>query len=247
MFSVAAPIALLMALGAGAPTDGEDVIRAAYKMYAGKWFTTMTFVQKTTFPDAPTQTWYEAMELPGKLRIDIAPVGARAMLFRNDSIYNFADGKGRPGRPFVHSMLVLLGDMRVLPPEQTIAKLKGLGFDLTKTHETDWNGKTVIVVGAAKGDSTSKQFWLEKERMLTVRLIEPAGANRMMDARFDKYGKEGDAWVEREILIYMNGVLSQGEEYTQVKTNVTHEAGLFEPTHDLKKAAWVGEGIEIFK
>ena len=247
MLAPTAPILLLAALFAGQADDGEAVIRAAHKKYDGKWHRTMTFVQKTTFPDKPTETWYEAMELPGKLRIDHAPSSTgRMTLFRNDSIYGYNAGKLRGGRPFVHSMLVLLGDMHILAPDQTIAKLKALGFDLGKTYETTFQGKKVHVVGALAGDTTSKQFWIEKDRMLVVRLIEPAG-NRLMDAHFTKYEKEGPAWVEREILIYFDGKLAQSEEYTQVKTNMTHEAGLFDPMPELKKAAGVGEGAAIFK
>ena len=246
MLDLATPTLVLAALLGGPGADGEAVIRAAHAKYAGKWHQTMTFVQKTTFPDRPTETWYEAMELPGKLRIDVAPTSSgRTTIFRNDSLYGYNQGTLRGGRPFVHSMLVLLGDMHVLAPEQTIAKLKALGFDLSKSYDTKWNGKDVVVVGATAGDTTSKQFWLEKDRMLVVRLIEPAG-QRLMDAHFGKYEKEGDAWVEREILIYMNGKLAQSEEYTQVKTNVKHEPGLFEPVAVSKSPAWVGEGKVVF-
>ncbi len=98
-------IAVWSLLGSTAP-DGRDVVRAAQARYAGKWFTTMTFVQKTTYPtrtaNAPggvIQTWYETMQLPGMLRIDIAPASSgTGMVFRNDSLYQFSGGTLRGAR-----------------------------------------------------------------------------------------------------------------------------------------------------
>src|SRR5262249_20497528 len=50
------------------------LLRAMHERYDGKWYRTVTFVQKTTIglPSGGTvnQTWYEAGELPGRLRID---------------------------------------------------------------------------------------------------------------------------------------------------------------------------------
>lgn len=235
------PALLLLGHLTAAP-DGEAVIRAAYAKYEGKWFRTMTFVQKTTFPKTGVvETWYEAMQVPGTLRIDRAPASAgRGMIFRNDTLYAIQNGEVRPGRAYVHSMLVMLVDIHALPPERTIAKMRGLGYDLSKTHETTFKGKPVIVVGALAGDTTSKQFWMEKDRLLLARLIEGP-----MDAHFGGYQKEGEAWVEREILIHQGGVLTQIEEYTQVKTGVTHEPGLFDPAKYFVPK-WIGDGRELW-
>ncbi len=56
------------------PKDGVELIGQMRERYLGKWYRTLTFVQKTTLPDGKVETWYEAAELPGKLRIDIAPL-----------------------------------------------------------------------------------------------------------------------------------------------------------------------------
>ena len=238
MLTPAAALAALTLLTAP-PTDGVDVLRAVHAKYAGKWFTSMTFVQKTTFLNGRVQTWYEAMEVPGKLRIDMAPASAgQGMLFRNDTIYRFAGGKMAPARALKHPMLILLHDVHAAPLDTTVAKLRSLGFDLSKTYESTWEGKPVIVVGALAGDTTSSQFWLEKERMLLVRLIDPT-----MDARFSGYAKHGSAWVEGRIEVWQKGKLVQLEEYTDVKTNVKHDPGLFDPARTATPA-WVGAGEE---
>ena len=58
--------------------SGEELITAMHKKYDGKWYKTLSFVQKTTNykPDgtAEASTWYEAYGAPGKLRIDFTPL-----------------------------------------------------------------------------------------------------------------------------------------------------------------------------
>ena len=92
--------ALLMAMTlpfTGPAEDGEALLRRINEAHRASWFTSMVFVQRTSYPsqpDRPEETWYETMVRPGHLRIDIeidgAPTGG--MLFRNDTLRQFADG-----------------------------------------------------------------------------------------------------------------------------------------------------------
>ena len=91
-FALFLPLALLT--GYPAPKSGEDLVRQMHQRYAGRWYRTITFVQTTSFPDRPSETWYEAGTIPGKLRIDVAPtdsmkvfmyVGDSAVVFRGVS------------------------------------------------------------------------------------------------------------------------------------------------------------------
>ena len=84
-------------------TSGDGLIAAMHKKYDGKWYKTLTFVQKTTNykPDgtADSSTWYEALSAPGKLRIDFTPLEKHdGILFVDGKIYSFRDGKlgGQP-------------------------------------------------------------------------------------------------------------------------------------------------------
>jgi hypothetical protein len=55
-------------------------------------------------------------------------------------------------------------------------------------------------VGAAAGDSTSRQFWIDKERLYFVRSLEPSPQNPAvtMETRFEKYQvMGGDGWSTR--------------------------------------------------
>jgi hypothetical protein len=78
------------------PRNGQELLALMHDRYAAKWYRTLTFTQKTTLPDGKVETWYEALELPGKLRIDIAPLDSmKTILFRNDSVYQFEGGGSR--------------------------------------------------------------------------------------------------------------------------------------------------------
>src|SRR6266850_2126429 len=139
-----------------------------HERYKGKWYRTVTFVQTTTsLREKKVETWYEAARIPGMLRIDVAPVDSGKMiLFRNDSLYRFDDGQRKAAVPFVHPLMVLGFDVYADPPERTVAKLEGLKFDLSLIREDTWQGRPVYVVGAAAGDSSTRQFWVDRERLV---------------------------------------------------------------------------------
>ena len=163
--------------------SGEDVIAAMYKKYEGKWYKTLTFVQKTIThkPDgtSSTEIWYEAMHLPGKLRIDIDPLEkGNGMLFADGKITSFRDGKSGPSRPFVHPLMVLGFDVYGQPVATTIEQVKSIGIDLTVLHEEKWMGKDVYVIGARQGDVTTPQVWIDKKDLVFVRLIQLGGREK---------------------------------------------------------------------
>ncbi|NOT07441.1 MAG: hypothetical protein HOP28_04460 [Gemmatimonadales bacterium] len=234
--------ALALAISSPQLPAGEEILRATHAKYGGKWFQTLTFVQKTTFGDGRVETWYESLQLPGRLRIDYAPAsGGRAILFRNDSIYAYAAGTLQAPRPRVHPLLVMLYDLHTQAPEITIAKVKGLGFDLTRAHRTSWRGDSVVVVGALEGDTTSRQFWLDARRMVTVRLIDPTPQGRQ-DIHIGGYAAVGSWWHERDVKVYVNGTLALHEEYTDVRIDAPLEPSVFDPASKHTAPRWVGEG-----
>ena len=56
------------------PASGTELLQRMHDAYAGKWYKTLTFVQKTTITRptgvVDTSTWYEALKSPDRLRID---------------------------------------------------------------------------------------------------------------------------------------------------------------------------------
>jgi hypothetical protein len=215
------------------PRNGEELIKQMRDRYAGKWYRTLTFTQKTTLPDGKVETWYEALELPGKLRIDIAPLaGKKTILFRNDSVYEFDAGKLKDSKPLVHPLMVLGFDVYGAPVEETVRKLKGLNYDLSELHRTTWQGRSIYVVGAQAGDTLSPQFWIDAERLYFVRSLEPSKKNPSLinDTRFEKYIPLAGGWLEMEVLFLSNGEQKVKEEYSNPKANVELDPAIFDPS-----------------
>src|SRR4051812_49040159 len=79
-----------------APKSGTDLLQRMHDAYAGKWYSSLRFVQKTTVyrPDGTTThaTWYESLrhtDATGtQLRIDIGdPTAGMGMLYTADSTW----------------------------------------------------------------------------------------------------------------------------------------------------------------
>lgn len=221
---------------AGDIRNGSDLIAAMRAKYEGKWYKTLTFVQKTTNfkPDGTSEveTWYEAMSLPGKLRIDIAPLETgNGILFADGQVFSFRDGKANPGRPFVHPLLVLGFDVYGQPADTTVAQLKGMNIDLSLLREEIWQGKPTFVVGAAKDDIKSPQFWIDKKNLFFVRLIQPVGREKknIQEIQFNKYVKAKGGWVAAEVLFYVDGKPTTTEVYSDIQADVPLSADLWNP------------------
>ena len=247
--AVLLPLALLTAHSAppAAPKTGQDLVRQMHARYAGKWYKNITFVQTTAHPDRPTETWYEAGTIPGKLRIDVAPTDSmKAIMFVGDSTIVFRGGK-RAGARQGRNLLMTLGfDVYGQAPDTTIAQLEAEGIDLSKLHADTWQGTPVWVVGAERGDTATSQFWIEQDRLLFVRLIEvekdpkqPQGPADLLDVTFEKYQRLDGGWVALEVVIKVNGKEVQRETYRDIRADVPLQANLYD-TETYHKAEWIG-------
>ena len=216
---------------------GEEVVAAMKKKYEGKWYKTLTFEQKTTNykPDGTSEAhiWYEALTVPGKLRIDITPLEkGDGLIFADGKIHQFRDGKLLGSRDFVHPLLVLGFDVYGQPAETTVAQLKGMGIDLSIVHEEAWQDSTAIVVGAKQGDLTTPQYWIDKKNLVFTRLFQAAGRDKksVQETQFNGYQKaKGGGWVSAEVKFFVDGKLTTTEEYTKIETDKTLSPDLWNP------------------
>ncbi len=222
---------------AGNIKSGEDLITAMNKKHQSKWYKTLTFVQKTINFKADgtsdSEIWYEALNAPGQLRIDIAPLEkGDGILFTDGTLYSIRGGKVAGKRPFVHPLLVLGFDVYVQPVSQTLEQMKGLNIDMSVVHEGKYQGKTVYVVGAKQGDLTVPQFWVEKKNLLFVRLFEVRGKDKktINETQFNDYRKmKNGGWVSAEVKFTVDGKLVTTEEYSDIQTGIKLDADLWNP------------------
>ncbi|HKD86550.1 MAG TPA: hypothetical protein VKB58_17510 [Terriglobales bacterium] len=216
--------------------NGEALLRAMHDRYQNNWYETLTFTQASTThkPDGTTttETWHEAAMLPGKLRIDMGPVSDNnGVIFADGVVTSFKDGKVAATKPLVHMLLVLGFDVYKQDPQTTIDQVKGQGFDLTKLHEDTWQGEAAYVVGADKGDLKSKQFWVEKKRLLFVRMIQPdqRDPSKTADTRFVDYRQLPVGWVAAGVEFYIDGKEVFNESYSDIEANPKLNPAIFDP------------------
>ena len=217
-------------------TTGAQLIEAMQNRYAGRWYRTITFAQATTSftPQGARDTaiWYEALLLPSRLRIDYDPIEAgNGVLVRADTQYVLQRGSVVRTIPRTNELLLLGFDVYFLEPSITAAWLTRLGFDLSKVRRALWQGRDVYVVGARDaGDLRSRQFWIDRENLLFVRLLTPARDSAQTDdIRFGNYERVGRAWVAPLVEVYREGKLVFKEEYRHVRVDQPLDTALFDP------------------
>jgi hypothetical protein len=220
----------------GQVRTAEDLIAAMQKKYAKSWYKTVTFVQKTTeFQKDGTSkvsTWYEALSVPGNLRIDITPMkDGNGMLLTGGKIYSFKEGKVESSRAFTHPLMLLGFDVYKLPQADVLAALKALKFDLSILREDKWQDRPVYVVGAKEGDLHSPQFWIDKQQLYFVRMLRPAGKDGTLtqETQFNKYQRLGGGWIAAEVIFKVDGQIVTTEEYSEIRADAELDSRLFDP------------------
>ena len=216
--------------------SGEDLLRTMHDRYQASWYQNVTFTQKSTTykPDGTSsaETWYEALSVPGELRIDIGPASdGNGYIFVDGNITIVKDNKIAGTRHSVNILLVLGFDVNGQDPATTAKIVKDEGYDLSKLHEDIWDGKPAYVVGADKDDLKSKQFWVAKDTLLFVRVIEPArqDPSKLNDIRFVNYQPLAGAWIAAGVEVYSEGKKVFSEDYTDIQANVKLAPGVFDP------------------
>ncbi len=223
---------------AGALLDGMRT------RYAGQWYRTLTFTQRTTLvsPDGRErhQTWYEALALPGRLRIDRDSTLRTGTLFAADSQFSVRDGRVIAAVPGFNPLLVLGFDVYAQPTARTSAALRGLGFPAGPVRADAWEGRPVWVVGGAPGDLHSPQYWVDQERLVFVRLLQPVYGDtaRTSDFRFGGYQRAGGGWVATRVEGYTGGTRTLLEEYEGVRADVALDPALFDPRRWTSARHW---------
>lgn len=216
--------------------DAQALVHLMHSVYADTWYRTLSFTQQTTrvAPDGTesVETWREWIAIPGRLRIEMGrPEEQRGAIYAGDSLFIIRAGQVAR-RTAQRNPLLLLGfDVYGQPPERTLEMIEAEGFDLSRFHRTTWQGRPAYVVGAAEGDSTSKQFWVDAERLVFVRLLEPAPSNpsRISDTRFNRYERLEGGWIAPEVEVLVEGKRVFHEEYSDIRAGIRLDSSLFIP------------------
>lgn len=234
------------------PPDGRAIIEQMHARYAGQWFSNLTFKQATTVraPDGrqTVTTWYEAVQAPGRLRIDISdPSAGNGMLYTGDSTYvvrrgaiTRASAEGNPFLPFVVGVYTQ-------PVERTLKELAPWKFDLSRVRLDRFDDRPVYVVGASSpADLSSPQFWVDTARLVVVRMIVrlgPEAAAKAYDIRLENYVPVGKSWLATRVVMQSDGVVRQTEDYSNYQIDRPLSQELFDAARWTTAPHWRTSGV----
>ena len=223
------------------PRTGADVLAAMRAAYAGKWYHTLTFTQKTTRRGQDgtdrQETWYETLSHSAagtKLRIDFGDLSAgNGVIYTPDSSFRVRGGKPQPATGTGNEFLPLIEGVYVQPVAKTVKELDQMKVDMSRVRTGTWEGRPVWIVGASSAaDSTSPQFWVDTGRKVLVRMILAlAPGQPPYDVHLAGYERVGKgAWLATKIEMFQGGVRRQAEEYSGWKVDVPVDPALFDVT-----------------
>jgi hypothetical protein len=246
------------ASAAPAPRSGREVLERMHARYAGRWFRTLTFEQRTTLlrPDGSeaVETWHEAARAPDRLRIDRGdPALGHGVLATPDSTYVVRDGRVVQAVAHGNELIPFVMGVYTQPVDSTLADLAPVGVAMARVRADRWQDREAWVVGAASAaDTTSPQFWIDAERLVLVRLLVPAGppapppaagatpppARPMQDIRFDAYVPLGGAWLASRVTMYVGARRVLHEEYARCTADPALPAATFDATRWREAPHW---------
>jgi hypothetical protein len=246
----------LACAGAGAlpaqaarPVRGAEVLARMHDRYAGKWYPSLTFTQKTTRRgrdgNMTEQTWYESIQFERAtgawLRIDTGdPADGNGVLYTADSSWTIRAGKvvgsNNDGNPFIP----LIENVYLQPVARTVQQLEPLKIDMSRVVDVSYNGRPAWAVGAqSPADTISPQFWIDQERLVAVRALLSFAPNQPpFDIHLDNYVETGGGWLATKVTMLAGGVPRQIEEYSGWRTHVKLDRRLFDPATWMTATHW---------
>lgn len=219
----------------GQIAETGQLLDAMQTKHRGKWFKTLTFQQETIRYNGEgslrdTALWNEAVRYPDHFRIDYLNT-ERTAVFKSDSAYRFEKGQFLSKAHQPQEFLLFKGGLYFMSPSEVLNKLKTYGYDTTKIRRDRFNGQDVYVVGADKGDTNTKQFWLNADHFYLVRRISQTANGAVLDVHYGGHQRFGRGWVERNVTFYLNKRLIQIENYLDIKVEVELTDDVFSATH----------------
>lgn len=244
-------LALVLFAASRAPAQspvppGRALLQRMHAAYDGKWYRTLTFVQRTIVARptgvVDTTTWYESLSGPARLRIDQgSPALGNGVLYTADSSFRVRDGALLRASAGGNVFLPLIMGVYLQPVDVTERQLRGFKFDLDRSTEGVWLGRPAIIIGAsAPTDSLTPQFWIDTERMIAVRVRGTLFGAQSSDITLGGYEKIGAAWLATRVVI-ATGPQRQMEEYSDWKAGMALPESLFDVSQWRAAPHWASE------
>ncbi len=213
---------------------GSEIIKRMHTQWKGKWGKNMRFDQSVYHYENDSvikeEVWQEILSSPKNLQIRFNGFeSGNGILFKNDSVFHFAEGNLVKEEARVHHLLLLGFDVYFLSPEETEKKLTELGFDLKKSYTRKSKRGNVIVVGTDNpGDLTSSQFWINARKLYLEKALLNRNGN-ISEVEMKNYQVIATFPVATEIDFKQNGNLFMREKYYNVSFPKEVDSKIFDP------------------
>jgi hypothetical protein len=229
----AALLLFFMPLSFNGDLNSTSLLKKMYARYHGKWHSTLSFNQTTEVYKNDslfkTQTWYERILYPDKLRIDFDSLkSGSGVIFRGDSTYVINHNKLVRSVKNENELIFFLGGMYFETFDQVLAHFKDLHYDLSKFHSDIWKGEPVYVIGADKSDDKLNQLWIDQEKLVPVRFLKYENGTKEAGT-FENHIKLKGGWSETLCKFWINDKLIQVEKYHDVVGGAPLDKKMFEP------------------
>ena len=107
--------------------------------------------------------------------------------------------------------------------------------------DTTWQGRDVYTIGAVDAGLGVQQFWIDKERLVFVRLFQHLGDGSLQqDIRFNNYEPIGGGWIAPEVEFYVDGRLQMREIYNNPNVPDSFDERFFSPSEWRNAEHWFG-------
>ncbi|MBA3889418.1 MAG: hypothetical protein H0X64_02710 [Gemmatimonadaceae bacterium] len=170
---------------------------------------------------------------PDAMRIDNLPLsGGSGAIYIDGRAISYASGR-RAAAANERNPLMLLGfSVFAQPAAASVASLSALGVRTSVIREETFDGAPVWVIGAAPGDSTSNQVWIDSRRWIPLRIIQSvrSGTRTLVsDTRFSGHAAPAPT-VPRVIDVYRDGRRALRGTIDDLRVGVTVPGAAFDTT-----------------
>lgn len=215
-----------------APADIFERMAEAHAMApAAAVFTQVSTVTLTS--TSVTQRQRVLVQAPVRMRVDNIPLtGRTGAIYVGRRAITFANGR-RVAATSERNPLLLLGfGVYRQTAAETQAALAGLGIAESVMREATYDGAPVWIIGAAPGDTTSNQVWIDASNWVPVRLIqsERRGARTVTsDTRYAGHAPPYPT-IPRVIEVYRGARRVLRAEMSDLRTGIAIPASAFDTT-----------------
>lgn len=231
-------------------TTGESVVKAMFDRYTNRWFNTLTYTQNNqvfgSSGEITRSVWLTAVRKQDRAtdprlmqtplpryqhRIDFAPLERReGTLFSQDTQYLVLGGVVSRVTPSVNPLFMLTHEVYSELPSLTVRRLRAGGINLDYVREDTWQGRPVWVVGTLSHELDVPQFWVDRNDLLLVRLIDRSGPDGgLVETRLSQYQRIGSSWIARVIEVRDGRRLLERQEIHQITGDQPLDSLLFDP------------------